>query len=94
MIRVTMADTAMTVQGHANAAPKGADLVCCAVSMLVYTLAAGIGGEKDARISLSPGRARISCAPTRETRAVFTCIGKGLALLAAEYPQYIRVEGV
>lgn len=92
MIRITAGDCVLTAVGHAGAAPKGADLVCCAVSTLIYTLAAGITGEKEARISLSAGRAHISCTPNRQARAVFSCILKGLTLLAAEYPQYVRVE--
>lgn len=37
MIKVTIKPESITVQGHANSGPRGRDIVCAAVSVLVQT---------------------------------------------------------
>ena len=94
----------ITVRGHANSGEAGHDLVCAAVSSLVYTIAAFVqnmssSGQLKARsIKLKSGDARVSCSPMVKYRAgtviVFDAICGGFELLARQYPNYIRYEMV
>lgn len=74
--------------GHAGAGKKGEDLVCCAVSTLLCTLAAELSrlGCGDAA-ALASGYAAFSV-PMKAASA-FSFAATGLRLLAAQYPQYI-----
>ena len=77
----------------------GRDLVCCAASILVYTLAANVrrmqaqGWLKDAQIRLYPGDARIACRPKPDasdrvnTRLDAICLG--FWILEKEYPEFV-----
>lgn len=92
----------VTVTGHANSAEKGQDLVCAAVSSLVYTLAANVenlassGQVRCESVKTEPGDAQISCTPRHNMRHVVTLIFDtvctGLELMAMQHPQYISYE--
>lgn len=80
----------LNAYGHAGAAKKGHDLVCCAVSTLLYTLAAELTRRDcGAEISLCSGFALFSVPPQAEE--AFSFAKTGLRLLAAQYPQYISL---
>lgn len=95
-------ECALTVRGHAGSGKKGEDLVCAAVSALVLTLAANTdrmvraGWVTDPVISLGEGSARIRCTPTRAYWAaaelVFGSVCAGFSVLAAKYPNHVRME--
>lgn len=61
MIVVRVAQTGITVDGHAGYAETGNDIVCAAVSALTQTLIAGIESLTDDRISyeVKPGKVSI-----------------------------------
>lgn len=92
----------LTVTGHAKSAEPGRDLVCCAATTLVYTLAANVANMADSGQVRQPilktmeGDAEISCNPRHNLKAVVTlvfdsvCIG--FAKLANSYPDYISYE--
>lgn len=92
----------VTVEGHANSGEAGHDLVCAAVSSLVYTIAAFVqnmssaGQIKSKSIKLKSGDARVGCTPKLKYRAgaviVFDAICGGFELLARQYPEYIKYE--
>ena len=103
MIRVFCDGTALTLQGHAGAAPYGQDLVCAAATGLVYALAQRLteldaqgAFKKPPEVTLEPGDARIHVLP-REGYAAqveedFRLISGGLRLLQKHYPEQVAVE--
>ena len=102
MIRAVVHGTTLQVQGHANSAPYGQDLVCAAVSALVYALAQRLT-ELDAQgaleqppmIRLSSGDAQISALAKRgheaEVFGDFHLIKSGLTVLQTHYPDRVQV---
>ena len=88
MIRITRHSPAcVTLEGHANSAPYGKDLVCAAVSALMLTLAANVEGKEAAEIVLQPGNSRISCTP--DAAEIFDCFCVGFEMLARRFPEYV-----
>ena len=90
----------LKLKGHAGAGVPGQDLICCACSMNVYTLAANVrsmqrkGWMEYARLRLTPGDASISCVPKQDAqeqvRSRFEAIMLGFSMLAREYPEFVR----
>ncbi len=90
----------LLVQGHANTAPAGQDLVCAAVSALTYTAAWNVaelvsqGNAAHQRIQLNDGNACIACVPKKNMRSVatlmFDSLCSGFALLASFYPEQVQ----
>lgn len=86
----------LKVSGHAETAPKGKDLLCAAVSALVYTLVASI--EEDCVIlpieaSLNSGNALVRVRAKKEKigeiEAVFSVINNGFSLLQKNFEKNI-----
>lgn len=103
MIRAFCEGTALTLQGHAGAAPHGQDLVCAAVTGLVYALAQRMtelegAFEEVPVIRLEPGDAQISVVPKREyaaeVTAAFRLVETGLSLLQTHYPEQIQIQDI
>lgn len=93
----------MTLKGHAESAPYGADLICSAATMLAYTAAQAVqfmyeNGKlkKKPKISLKDGNATIVVTPTEEDYAealhTFWVAQCGIHLLAHNYPQNVKLE--
>lgn len=91
MIRVVYTKNRLTLRGHAGYAPRGQDIVCAAVSALIYALVAALE-EKGAvqEVQIRPGQ--VSVASTEGCEAEFRMIRCGLAQLAARYPQCVHIE--
>ncbi len=84
MIRVDHRPGKLTLRGHAGCGPKGGDIVCAAVSILVETLAGSLP-EEDVR--LGEGFAEFRFAPGNpEVKFVL----RGLGLVAEAYPDAVR----
>lgn len=90
----------VTVSGHAQSGEMGHDLVCAAVSILVYTLAANINdmGKDSTRfhkpkIAIEPGKAKIQCRPISGMKAVtalmMDSICVGFDIIAQKYPENV-----
>ena len=89
----------LRLEGHAGAGVPGQDLICCAASMLVYTMAANVRTMRrqqwleEAQIHLEPGNARISCLPytyASDWVAVrMDAICLGFWMLQKEYPEFV-----
>ena len=103
MIRAFCDGTALELQGHAGAAPYGQDLVCAAVSALVYALAVRLTELEEQGalvqspvICLSSGNALISAIAkadyAAEVTGDFRLIHSGLKLLQNHYPKQIKVN--
>lgn len=92
----------VTVQGHAHSGQPGQDLVCAAVSALVYTLAANVGQLEESgqarvvSLRLEAGDAEIECRPKARYTAIaariFAAVCVGFEILAANHPQFITYE--
>ena len=83
----------VSVNGHAGYDEPGKDIVCAAVSILVYTLAERLnetGNLIDAE--LSPGYAKIEAIGNAESATTIETIAAGFALLAGEYPGFVNVQ--
>ena len=93
----------MTLKGHAQAAPKGEDLVCSAATMLAYTVAQAVQFlyekgqlKKKPKISITDGSATIIATPTEEGYApvlhTFWVAQCGIHVLQHNYPQNVKLE--
>lgn len=88
----------LTVTGHAGAAEKGRDIICSAVSVLVYTLAQAVMEsrsmlEEEPVIRFSDGSAEISCRPGKgflpTIQRTYWTILCGFELLCSNYGDYV-----
>ncbi|MBQ4526960.1 MAG: ribosomal-processing cysteine protease Prp [Clostridia bacterium] len=90
--------TAFTVSGHSNA-PRinGADLCCCSVSTLVFTLMKALSKENlpGYHHSFSKGLCSVtfnSCADVPcKAHSIIDTIMNGFELLRQTYPDYIKI---
>ena len=93
----------MKVKGHADTAPKGADLVCASATMLVYTVAQAMMFmydqgqlEEKPRISIKEGKAIVVAKPKEDYLAevlhTFWVAQCGIHVLCHNYPQAVSME--
>lgn len=94
----------LKVNGHANAAPKGTDLICASASILAYTLAQNIKYARlrglckyEPEIRLKNGDAKITVRAKdtdsyAELCAIYCVIQTGYQLLAQNYPDFVVVR--
>ena len=92
----------LKVTGHAGSAPVGQDLVCAAVTVLIWTLCDRVTerpgywpmvaqSEADATIEV---RCRPERGQVRSCIELLDTIAAGYALLAEHYPEFVRMETV
>lgn len=106
MVKVTFTETGNTLslrlEGHAEYAEHGRDIVCASCSILAYTVAQFVMEAENKgdlasppQIDLESGNTIISCEPTeavlRGMRDIYAFAKIGYALLAHNYPQYVRL---
>lgn len=93
----------LSLQGHANYAPYGQDLICAAVSALLHGLCSYVNQleargllKEGGRGQLERGRGYISAQPRRRGRqriaGAFALAGQVLGLLARHYPENIQLS--
>lgn len=82
----------LTVTGHAGAAPKGEDLVCAAVTILVRSLAEYMKLTGDAETTLSDGKFKLKSGNSMSMDSIgaLHMVLIGLDMLAQQYPEYIN----
>lgn len=82
----------LTVTGHAGAAPKGEDLVCAAVTILVRSLAEYMKLTGDAETTLSDGKFELhgGNSMSMDSIGALHMALIGLDMLAQQYPEYIN----
>ena len=85
MTEVRLEDNALTVSGHAGAGEYGSDIVCAALSILMYTARAIPG----AAASEADGFCAVKV-PRKSRRELLT-VARGFRLLARAYPEYVRM---
>lgn len=93
----------MTMKGHADAAPKGEDLICSAATMLAYTVAQAIQFmhehgqlKRKPKIHIKDGEASIIATPTEDAYAealhTFWVAQCGIHVLAHNYPNNVKLD--
>ena len=103
-IKYVRRDTSFLLQaaGHAGAGPKGKDLVCCGVSVLIHAIAQrvldlyaeGMLQEFPETILSSDGSCVAAKALSESVQLVdqaFAVILTGLRMLAEQYPQCVTI---
>lgn len=91
-IRYTVNDgIELTMDGHADYAEPGKDIVCAATTILARTLAEEVQQCDDhALVDLSPGHAYIrSCG--KNAADALRVVVTGFRLLAQNYPDMVRI---
>lgn len=92
MIEGTYTAYEVELRGHAGVAPKGQDLVCAAVSMLVCGMAARLRqAERLETAVLEPGYAHVVGTPGTISRQAVSFVAAGLHLLSQIYPAEISI---
>ena len=95
----TITDLSVTfeiiAEGHAGSAGKGEDLVCCAISTLMYTLEEALQRFNiPTKVTLQDGFFRVCAFPSLESRGradiIFKTIGSGLEHLSLQYPDNVK----
>ncbi len=92
----------LIVEGHADYNKNGDDIVCAAVSVLVYTFLNMLKDEEcDGRLkirreALRDGYFCVEVEPfdfsKEKTKGIVETIVMGLALLNEEYPEFVKLE--
>lgn len=91
MIRVRFEENRLTVCGHAGYATRGEDIVCAAVSALVYALIGDLQERGLVReLVIRPGYVMLCAGGT--CAAEFALVRCGLAQLQARYGEFVSVE--
>lgn len=95
MITITKQPNEISIQGHAEYAPVGQDIVCAAISSLTQAFIVSLEQLTDAEIKcdISAGNAviRYMELPT-DAQLLVDSFFIGCGLVADEYPQYVRIE--
>ena len=94
MIKVQHHSGGITLNGHANYAPIGQDIVCAGVSTLVQTLIQSIEEltADEIEYDMSPGTVDIKFGNLSEqAQLLIDSFFIGLNFLADEYPDYVRL---
>lgn len=93
MIRVRFDGAQVTVSGHAGYAPAGRDIVCAAVSALVYALAGYLEETGQAeRVDIRRGF-RGHPGARRPGAAALALVRCGVEQLAQAYPGCVEITG-
>lgn len=92
----------LIVEGHADYNKNGDDIVCAAVSVLVYTFLNMLKDEEcDGRLkirreALRDGYFCVEVEPfdfsKEKTKGIVETIVMGLAMLNEEYPEFVKLE--
>ena len=106
MIRITFTERdnilSLRLEGHAEYAEVGKDIVCASASILAYTVAQFVMEAEHrgnlvtpAQICLNPGNATVACEPIKEAfptlQSVYAFAEMGYSLLAHNYPAHITL---
>ena len=109
MIKVTFTESgkklSLRLEGHAGYAEIGKDIVCASASILAYTVAQFVMEAENkgdlispAQIQVESGDTSILCEPCEDAynavQNVYLFAKMGYALLAHNYPQYVRLNAL
>ena len=96
MIEITIKPKEVIIKGHAESAPSGQDLVCCAVSTLYYSLVANLlenVKDKDkVEFDGKKGNARVKVNEfNRECHRCFKFFKIAVVELEKQYKDFIKI---
>ena len=96
MITVRLGEYMVDARGHAGSGPVGSDLVCCAVTTILYALIQGLSCLPGADITtwdMSPGNGHVEAMGVPpEGEGMFMMAQSALKNLAAKFPDYVRIS--
>ncbi len=93
-IKAKHGHVSIDVSGHANAAPKGEDVICAGVSTLLLTLCEALtrANVQDYDYRLGEGDAHIEFQKNKASKPILFTVMCGFKFLADSYPQYVKVS--
>ena len=80
----------LSALGHADYAPYGTDIVCAGVSSIIMGLCAALG-DGNTETQISSGKVIIRTKSCEEAKYIFKFAEKALGLIAAEYPEHVKL---
>jgi uncharacterized protein YsxB (DUF464 family) len=83
-----------TIEGHANYAEHGQDIVCASVSILAHVLAMEIQSYADCEYIERPGYTDMhikDITSIHQFMALKRALKRGLHEIVNEYPQYVKI---
>jgi uncharacterized protein YsxB (DUF464 family) len=94
VINVYLHPNGLTVDGHAEYAEYGQDIVCASVSVLTQIIGKAIWQETNANIQKSPGKLTLVInKETPESKVLFKTLKHGLREIASQYPDNVKIFG-
>ena len=91
MIRVQWEPGCLTVRGHAGYGPAGSDIVCAAVSALVYALVGSLRQRDLVReLTIRPGFVHL--AASGDCQREMELVAEGIRQLAQRYPACVQIQ--
>ena len=94
MITADIKHGVITIDGHANTAPRGKDIVCEAVTALTFTLINSLVELTDEHIvydASRPGHISVKIPVSPEGFLLVMSYGIGMYTLSIQYPENIRL---
>ena len=94
MVTIKQSYNGLTIDGHANFAEQGKDIVCAAVSVLAQTLIASIEEltDDDVRSVIEHGHIELNYRKLSETsRVLIDSFFIGCRMLESEYPECVTL---
>ena len=94
MITIRRVKDSIYIDGHANYAPQGQDIVCAGVSTLVQTLIQSVEELTTDAIeySMNPGRVQIKFwSLSSESRTLVSSFFCGVRMISEAYPDNVQV---
>lgn len=94
MIVVRVCTDGLTVEGHADHAEAGKDIVCASVSALTQSLVYGLESltEDEIRYRLEPGNSEVRYENLSEQGCLLVdSFFIGISTMAMAYPEYVKV---
>lgn len=95
MIEVTRHGDGISIKGHAGYAPRGQDIVCASVTMLVYSLIESIEVLTDDAIKyvMSSGTTDIYFRDlSKDAQLLIKSFFVGVQMIADNYPEHVRLN--
>ena len=86
----------LMLDGHANYARRGEDIVCAGASSIVYALLGWLENHSEdldcVDADVHEGNVKIACEGGEKTAAVFEMAAIGLLQLADSYPDHVAID--
>ena len=95
MITITHLPDRIIIEGHANYAPHGQDIVCSAVSALAQTLIASVEELTDSECpaEIEPGKIIMGLGNLSEQAMLLvSSFFVGIKMIADTYPQHVQMH--